>query len=146
MKTNDKMREMSGTLHLRAFDKSGKEMWSDTGKNLIVASGYTAAAEALAGVSGAKIVSVAVGTNGEPPADTDTSIQNAVVLQVQSVEYPQPGTIRFNFTIGYNAAPGMNIREFGLLTEDGRLFSRKTREILEKSQYLTIVGMWEIKM
>lgn len=146
MKTNDKMREISGVLSLRAFNKKGDEVWNDTGRNLIVASGYAAAAAALAGVPGAKIASVAVGTNGEAPAAADTTIKNAVILPVQSVEYPASGTVRFNFTIGYDDAPGMNIREFGLITADGRLFSRKVREILEKSQYLTISGMWEIKM
>lgn len=146
MRETDRFKEITGVLHLRAYNRDGVEVWRSEDKNLIVTSGYDAAAEALAGVAGAKIVAVAVGTNGMEPALEDTAIKNAVVIPVQSVDYPTPATVRFNFTIGYDAANGINIREFGLLTADGRLFSRRVREVLEKSQYLTISGMWEIKI
>lgn len=137
---------MTGTLHLRGYNRKGVKVWESIGKNLIVDTGYAAAAEALAGLSGAKIVNVAIGTNGEEPAAGDTEIKNAVLIPIQRIDYPAPGTVRFNFTIGYDTAPGLNIREFGLITEDGRLFSRKVREVLEKSQNMTISGMWEITM
>lgn len=146
MKITDNFKPITGTLHLRAYDRAGAEMWRSDEKNLIVASGYTAAAEALAGIPGAKIVNVAVGTNGTEPTPEDTAIKNAVVIPIQSVTYPAPATVRFNFVIGYDTANGVNIREFGLLTEDGRLFSRRVREVLEKSQYLTVSGSWEIRM
>lgn len=147
MKVIDKFNTpITGTLHLRAYNRAGVEVWNSTGKNLIVATGYSAAAEALAGIPGAKIAHVAIGSNGDEPDETDTAIKNAVLVPIQRIDYPAPGTVRFNFTIGYDTAPGLNIREFGLITEDGRLFSRKVREVLEKSQYLTISGMWEIKM
>lgn len=147
MKVTDRFNApMTGTLHLRAYNRDGVKVWESIGKNLIVAAGYSAAAEALAGVPGAKISHVAIGTNGDEPDAGDTAIKNAVLIPIQRIDYPTPGTVRFNFTIGYDTAPGLNIREFGLITEDGRLFSRKVREVLEKSQYLTISGMWEIKM
>ena len=146
MKAFDRIKKITGTLRLSAYDREGRKVWNDAGCNLIVNSGYVAASEALAGIAGAKIVKVAVGTNGDAPSPEDTAIKNAVEIPIQSIEYPEPGTVRFNFTIGYDVATGMNIREFGLFTEDGRLFSRKVREVLEKSQYLTITGMWEIRM
>lgn len=146
MKATEQFKQMTGTLHLKAFDRDGVEVWRSDEKNLIVASGYTATAEALAGVPGAKITAVAVGTNGTEPIPEDTTLKNAVVIPIQSVTYPAPATVRFNFIIGYNDAIGVNIREFGLLTADGRLFSRRVRDVLEKSQYLTISGMWEIKI
>lgn len=146
MKVYDQFKQLTGTLHLRAYDRAGVEVWRSDEKNLIVATGYTAAVEALAGVAGAKITAVAVGTSGTEPTLDDTAIKNAVAIPIQSVTYPAPATVRFNFVIGYNDAVGINIREFGLLTADGRLFSRRVREILEKSQYLTVSGMWEIKM
>lgn len=147
MKATDQFNTpMRGTLRLQAYNRDGVKVWESTGKNLIVSSGYTAAAEALAGIPGAKISHVAIGTNGTAPEAGDTEIKNAVLVPIQRIDYPTPGTVRFNFTIGYDTAPGLNIREFGLITEDGRLFSRKVREVLEKSQYLTISGSWEIKM
>lgn len=146
MEATEQFKQMTGTLHLKAFDRDGLEVWQSTDKNLIVASGYNAAAGALAGAPGAKITAVAVGTNGTEPTPEDTAIRNAVIIPIQSVEYPAPATVRFNFIIGYDTANGVNIREFGLLTADGRLFSRRVRDVLEKSQYLTISGMWEIKI
>ncbi len=146
MKCIDTIKQLSGTLHLVAKDKQGAEVWRVAEKNLIVAGGYTAIAEALAGLPNRHIAKIAVGTNGAAPAEADTEITSAVVLDIESVEYPAPGTVRFNFTIGYDDAVDMSIREFGLICADGRLFSRKTREVIEKTSYVSITGMWEITM
>lgn len=135
---------MRGELRLRVVDRAGRVVTESVGHNLIVAGGYEAAAEALAGVAGAAIARVAVGSSGTEPAEGDTVITDAVSVAVQSVEYPSPGTVRFNFSIGYDVAVGMTIREFGLLTADGRLFSRKVREGIEKTEAMSIVGRWDI--
>lgn len=144
MKLADKTKKITGILHLTAYDKDGVEVWQNREKNLIVASGYNIAAEALAGVDNARIAKVAIGTNGAGPQDGNTEITDAAVFDVQTVEYPQPGTVRFNFTIGYAEAVGMSVREFGLLTVDGRLFSRKVRQPIEKTVHMSLVGAWDI--
>ena len=146
MKAADKHRRPAGTLHLWALDDQGHELWHISASNLIVASGYQATAQALAGVEAARIARVAVGTNGTEPVESDTSTTNAVTVDISRVEYPQPTTVRFHFTVGYNDAVGMSIREFGLLLTDGRLFSRKVRTAIEKTQYMSIVGMWDINI
>ncbi|MDR2449792.1 MAG: hypothetical protein LBD52_07525 [Prevotellaceae bacterium] len=146
MKVVDKIKRISGTLHLTAYDAHGVELWSDTAHNLIVATGYNATAEALAGVEGARIQKIAVGANGTAPQATDTEITGAEVVNITNVEYPAPATVRFNFMIDYGVAVGMPIREFGLLTADGRLFSRKTREAIDKTEHMSIVGAWDIHM
>ena len=87
---------------------------------------------------------MAVGTGSTEPAEGDVAIIDAVSVAVRSVEYPASGTVRFNFSIGYDVAVGMTIREFGLLTADGRLFSRKVREGIEKTEAMSIVGRWDI--
>lgn len=135
---------LKGTLHLCAYDRMGVKLWEDIGHNLIVTGGYKAAANALAGVEGGRIAQVAVGTSGIAPSEADTMITDAVVLNITNIEYPKNGTVRFNFTIGYKDANYMPIREFGLITADGRLFSRKVRESLEKTEDMTISGMWDI--
>lgn len=146
MEIRDKIISLNGILHLRALDPKGKELWRSAENNLIVVGGYEAAAQALAGIAGAKIQQVAVGTNGTAPTGSDISITNPVVVQVQSVEYPAVGTVRFNFMLEYADAVGMSIREFGLFTADGRLFSRKVRQPIEKTAQMSIVGAWEINM
>ena len=102
------------------------------------------AAEALAGLPNAAISKVAAGTNGTAPTENDTSITDPTIVDVQTVEYPAPDTVRFNFTFGYMDAAGKSIAEFGLLTTDGRLFARKVRQPIEKTEYMTIKGSWEI--
>lgn len=144
MKNKDNMCCVCGVLTLRAYDASGVELWRDAGNNHIVATGYAAAAEALAGVPGARIARVGAGTSGNAPTDGDTQLTDAVSVDIQSVEYPAPSTVRFNFTFGYADAVGMAIREFGLYTADGRLFSRKVREPIEKTPYMSMVGTWDI--
>jgi hypothetical protein len=146
MRVVDKIKQLSGTLHLRAYDVHGVELWHDTARNLIVATGYNATAEALAGVEGARIQKIAVGTNATWPQETDTEITDAEIVDIINVEYPAPATVRFNFMIDYDVAAGMAIREFGLLTADGRLFSRKTREAIDKTEHMSIVGAWDIHM
>ncbi len=144
MTNKDNMKQPVGILTLRAYDAQGGELWRSTSRNHIVATGYAAAAEALAGVAGARIAQVGAGTSGNEPTDNDTQIADAVRVDVQSIEYLTPSTVRFNFTFGYDDAVGMTIREFGLYTADGRLFSRKVREPIEKTQYMSLVGAWDI--
>lgn len=144
MTNKDTMRRASGVLTLMAYNADGVELWCTTAHNHIVATGYAAAAEALAGIEGARIARVGVGTSGTEPTDADMQITDAVIVDIQSVEHPAPATVRFNFTFGYSDAVGMAIREFGLYTADGRLFSRKVREPIEKTQYMSLVGAWDI--
>lgn len=144
MRTKDIAHRPTGTLYIRAYDQYGVELWQTTEKNLIVTTGYDAAAQALAGTEGAKITQIAVGTNETAPTINDIQITDPVYLDVKSIEYPKPATARFNFSVGYNDAVGMTIREFGLFTADGRLFSRKVREPIEKTRFMSLVVAWEI--
>lgn len=147
LRTTDTIKQLSGTLHLIAYDAQGAELWRDTSHNLIVATGYDATVKALAGDEDAYIQKIAVGSNGAVPQETDTSISGDVILDIQRIEYPEPATVRFHFLIDYTDAVDMAIREFGLLTAGGRLFSRKTREAaIIKTALMSIVGAWDINV
>lgn len=138
------VKPIDGVLHLIAYDQQGRELWSLRQSNQIVNGAYEIAAEALAGLPNAAISKVAAGTNGTEPTESDTSITDPTIVDVQTVEYPAPDTVRFNFTFGYMDAAGKSIAEFGLLAADGRLFARKVRQPIEKTEYMTIKGSWEI--
>lgn len=92
------------------------------------------------------ISKVAIGTNGSPAQEGDTLITDAVLIDIQKIEYPKLTTVRFSFEIGYAEAVGMNIREFGLITQDGNLFSRKVREVVEKTKDFRIIGIWDVNI
>lgn len=138
------MKPIRGTLRLTAYDRHGCELWQAEDHNQIVAGAYAIIAGALAGASNAIISKVAAGTNGTPPVEGDTRITNPTIVNIQSIEYPRPGVVRFHFTFGYYDAVGKSVCEFGLLSADGHLFARKVRTPIDKSKYLSIVGVWEI--
>lgn len=138
------IKPIDGVLHLIAYDQQGRELWSMRQSNQIVNGAYEIAAEALAGMPNAAISKVAAGTNGTAPTEGDTSITDPTIVEVQTVEYPAPDTVRFNFTFGYMDGAGKSICEFGLLAADGRLFARKVRQPIDKTEYMTIKGSWEI--
>ena len=95
------IKPIDGVLHLIAYDQQGRELWSMRQSNQIVNGAYEIAAEALAGMPNAAISKVAAGTNGTAPTEGDTSITDPTIVEVQTVEYPAPDTVRFNFTFGY---------------------------------------------
>ena len=143
----DSFKKWKGDLHVLITYSATHEIINEFRQsNLIVNTGYTAAAQSLAGVSGAAIVNVQVGTSTTTTAPTDTAITNAVQVPVVSVEYPD-FAVRFNFQINANQANGMSIAEWGLITADGRLFSRLVRdEIIAKTDAIEILGAWTINL
>lgn len=144
MKASDNI-NITGILSIVVSDREGKIISSFKEHNMIVNGGYISAAKAMAGVADAIISQVAVGTSPTQPTVDDTMITDAVAVNIDTIEYPKPGTVRFGFTFDYNTANGLSIVEFGLLTRDGTLFSRKVRSAaIEKTEYMTITGIWDI--
>jgi len=143
MEINDLMRHPTGFLYLTAYNEEGREIWQDTGKNLIVLTGYKAMAECFTGNTEAAISHVEIGTCGDEPVPGNERITEPVRIDATVTPKGAEG-FRLDFTIGYTTANGMRIREFGIKTKDGRLFSRKVRAAIKKTQHMTIVGQWDI--
>lgn len=146
MKLQEKFKnKWNGELTLSVIDNSTGDVISKIiHKNLIVNTGYESAAKALAGQ--AAITYIQVGTSAIPPVPEDTTIQNAVTIPFQSVEFPG-SAVKFNFEIEATMANGMDIVEFGLITQDGKLFSRLVRdEIISKTEEIAILGSWKINL
>jgi len=137
---------LKGSLRLR-IKRHGQvvEEWEDD--NLVV--DIPRAEIALAIARGGTVLSVthvAVGTNGNAPARSDTAITGAFIKPLMSVGRPTPTSVRCDFVILTTDAIGMTIREFGLLRSNGTLFARRTRGAIEKSDDLEIEGQWTIMM
>jgi len=157
MELQEKIRQMKGVLTVNVVNRSCETIATHIWDNLIVNTGYQAAAQALGGyISGdATIVKIGMGINAAPPTMADTLLVNHFTKSFTSVEYPAPvvqsdGTViysvQFNFTIDFLEAVGMVIYEWGLLTQDGRLFSRLTRAPIEKTNEMQLVGHWQINI
>lgn len=143
MKITDPIRRPRGILHLTAYDPQGRELWRDKGQNLIVHAGYEALADCFTGNADAAVSHIEVGTRGDIPIPADAEITDPVRIDATITSKGAIG-FRLDFTIGYAMANGMQIREFGIITADGRLFSRKVRAAIEKTDAMTIVGQWDI--
>lgn len=143
MNITDKICRACGKLRLTAYDNEGRELWQDSGNNLIVQTGYEALADCLAGNTDATLSHVEIGPRGDTPVLSDTAITDPVRIYTEITSRGAEG-VRLDFTIGCTIANGMPIREFGIITKDGRLFSRRVRAAIEKTDAMTIVGQWDI--
>jgi len=150
MKIIDEIK-LSGKLHVDILNVEGDVIESFDADNLITNAGYMIAGQCLAGMSGAAINRIGIGTNATAPAVTDTALTNAVFGGITGVQFSTPGAepnewVRFNFAVGYFSGVGINIVEWGLITQDGRLFSRLTRSAIQKTNEMMLVGSWTINL
>jgi hypothetical protein len=147
MKLADKFRKgMKGKLQITVIGKDGHVKGDYIWENLITNNGYIAAAECLAGVSGAAITNINFGTNGTAPTLADTAITGAVNIPLKNVTYPEDGSVAFHFLVDWFDGVGVTIAEWGLMTADGRLFSRLTRDVIVKNEEMQLLGRWTINI
>jgi len=142
----EQLRKIKGCLEFRCFDKNGLQTEYHKWDNLVTNDGYAAAAESLAGVAGAAISHIGMGTDDAEPTVGDTLLTNVFSVPVTEVSYPANGAVRFHFTVDFFDNVGMNIAEWGLLTSDGRLFSRITRAVIIKTNEMMLQGTWTINI
>jgi hypothetical protein len=116
--------------------------------NLILTGARIQMAHLTAGdVEGRHVTQIAFGTNGTNPDVSDTIITNPYKKAVSGFEYPDAGNVKFNWGLGVGEANGLAILEFGLLTADGTLYSRRVRESglpIYKQPDISLEGSWEI--
>lgn len=90
------------------------------------------------------ISAIQFGTNITSPIITDTAITNPFLKSLDSYNYPAEKTVKFNWSVELNEANGLSIAEYGLTCQDGTLFARKVRSVIEKASDITINGAWSI--
>jgi hypothetical protein len=139
--------QLKGLLRYTVF-KDGIPIEKVEKKNLIVNGARVQMAYLIAGNgAGRHITKIAFGTNGTAPTFADTVMTNAYEKPISAHSYPEPGQIQFDWNLGTTEANGMAILEFGLITQDGTLFSRRVRESgspINKAEDISIEGQWII--
>lgn len=114
-------------------------------KNLVVANGKRNIARLLGGAStGLPVSKIAAGSSNAAATDADTGITNAVEVGIQSVTYPNPNQVQFNFSFTGTALGGMTVKELGLLNNNNDLIARKTTGDIQVAAGLTLSGYWII--
>lgn len=136
--------KLNGVLTLKAYNK-GILVWEKKDKNLIVTNGYLSLLNALIGTADKYIEKVQAGTNGIAPALTDTAITDPLDLAIDSTVITA-SKLTINFSMDAVTGNGTTFAEFGLITAEGGLFSRKSWTPFEKIADLTINGTWEINI
>jgi hypothetical protein len=74
-------------------------------------------------------------------------ITDPFTKDISGYSFPAMGRVQFDWGLTVYDANGKAIREFGLITEDGTLFSRRTRENgkpINKESDISMMGQWTI--
>lgn len=136
---------IKGVLCIKVF-KKGVLVEEIIENNLIVNGARDQVARLIAGnVTGRSINRIAFGTSGVEPDAADTIITKQFVRAVKGFSYPAMGQVQIDWDLPVTENNGMAILEFGLLTVDGTLFARRTRENpIFKEPDISLEGYWTI--
>lgn len=138
--------KIKGAFKCRVFDRHGNVLEDYEADNLVVNGGRSGAAQLLGGTGTNKeVTQIAFGTSGTAAAPTDADLTDKFIKAIDSISYPQTGAVQFSWTLDFAEANGKNIREFGLFNAANELFSRKVREVIEKTSDIRIEGTWTIQ-
>jgi hypothetical protein len=148
MKTNDHLqanKEIKGIFYLKIIDKNGNVLEEYEDKNLIVDKARYNMSRLL-GASGNNyyINTIGFGVGAVAPAVGDLGLTGGITKAISAVVYPDGVSVRFDWTLELNEGNGLAITEFGLISQNGDLFSRKTRAAINKANDFRIEGSWRI--
>ena len=141
------LKPLKGILRYTVF-KNGTPIEKVEKQNLIVNGARVQMAYLIAGNgAGRHITKIAFGTNGTEPTLADSVMTDAYEKPVSAHSFPETGQIQFDWNLETTEANGKAILEFGLVTQDGTLFSRRVRESgmpINKAEDISIEGKWII--
>lgn len=133
-----------GSVFIQIWDKDGKLIDEIQQDNLIVNVGKQGLARLLGAADTDKRVSkIGFGTDGTTAAGSNTSLTNVYSKAVNGVTYSGTSAV-FSYSLELNENNGVSIREFGLFTDDDTLFSRITRNAINKTSDIRLTGTWTI--
>jgi hypothetical protein len=142
----DNYKNITGRLCYRVFcDDDLIESIDES--NLIVNNSKTILSHLIKGGATATwaITQIGFGTGTVAPYVGQGALVNPTYLAFDSITLPDAYSTSFNFTLGSTSANGKSISEFGLLSANNTLFSRKTRaKALVKNSSIVISGSWII--
>jgi hypothetical protein len=90
------------------------------------------------------ITKIGFGIGTTAPDVADLNLTSATEFSFDSITYPDNTSVSFNWSLGVSDMNGVAITEFGLISNSGDLFARKTRVAINKESDFTITGTWTI--
>ncbi len=141
----DLNRGLRGDFFLKVRNTRTGEIQSFEEKNLIVTQGKYNLAHLLGGnVTNRPVTQIGFGTDGTAPAAGDTALTGAFTKALGAVSYPTANSVQWAWTLATSEGNGLAIQEFGLLCTNGDLFSRRVRDVINKTSELEFEGTWTI--
>lgn len=146
IKIADSACPLKGLFFMRVLDGSGLVVAEYHDRNMIVNGARIAMSRLVSegAESGKVITRFGVGVNTETATPADTALTDCYANDIIGHDFPEAGTVRFFWKLGYDEANDKNISEFGLFCADGSLFSRKVRSPIFKAADLAFEGEWSI--
>jgi hypothetical protein len=142
-----RVKKMRGVLSYTVF-KNRVPIEVTRGENLILnGAGYLMAKLISGEFTGRSITKIGLGISGIAPQVTNETLTGSFEKNLDGYIFPAMGQVQFNWSLGISEANGMAILEFGLIAEDGTLFSRRIRENgkpINKESDISIIGQWII--
>ncbi len=153
---------IKGVFSYKVYNRNKQLVFVYEDPNLVVGMSKEILAKLIAGDSDKFITKLAVGNDQTTPtpddltigtiATTDLVLGNNVLGEglaafaktIDDISYPEFGEVTFEWSLDYSEANGLDICEFGLLTDDQNLFARKTRGAIVKQSDLAFEGTWRI--
>lgn len=137
---------LKGKFLMRVLNRSGLIVSEYRDNNMIVNGARIAMSRLVSeGIESGKVITrFGVGTNTDTATPADTGLTDCYANAIITHDFPEAGTVRFFWKLGYDEANDKNISEFGLFCDDGSLFSRKVRSPIFKAADLAFEGEWSI--
>jgi hypothetical protein len=136
---------IKGRLKLDIF-KNNVKIGGFEDSNLVTLSGKQLIAFLMTGEPGENVITkVGIGDGTSYPVTTDVGLSNIFIKAVAGHTLLEQSVVQWHFTIDDEEANGMNISEFGLFSQDERLFARKIRvPSIPKDDSIRLAGYWTI--
>lgn len=137
---------LKGIFQLQIIDaKTGRVIENYIDNNLVVNNGRETVMQLLgAGTFNKRLTKIAFGTNGTAPVGADSAITGAFAKALGTVSYPTISSVKYDWTLGALEGNGIEIVEFGILSNDNTLFARKVRALISKNSDIILNGSWTI--
>jgi hypothetical protein len=134
----------TGELSAKVFDRDNNLIDYWTEHNLVVNGARDIMCSVLSDRTTC-LSKIGVGTGTAVPTVNDTTLTNMQTAVITNYDVSTQYEVGFNAVIGYTDMNSLQITEYGLLDNNDRLFSRKTRAVIEKTPYIRIELYWIIR-
>jgi hypothetical protein len=132
-----------GRVKIMAYGPTGQLLDVRQGPNLIVTSGRTAVAAALAGGTGHALAQIGFGEDGTPTDPSDSGLTNEVRKSFISAS-ASANSVELQAELTASEGNGQTFREVGLYTANGDLFARHVIGAFDKTNIVRLLVVWTI--